>query len=215
MLEYLQRSQSPCAIVEFPLSTDLSSTFHDSPFLPCQSPREFLYSTKPANDQHDAYPITNIEVCLERKTVCFSTVEIREYDICVGNCPHGGTTGLPLSLDWTYNPIVKTVDLSDTPFEHESERRLAHHLTFIQRMTWLMSFYSSLEDVWLAERERKREERRLDQDCTEKSLFDLTLDDDRDPASQDDRQVKPLYDEQRIGKSVELLDSFDLAARSS
>jgi hypothetical protein len=78
-----------------------------------------------------------------------------------------------------------------------------------------MSFYSSLEDVWLAERERKREERKLDQDYTEKSLFDLTLDDDRDPASQDDRKVKPLYDEQRIGKSVELLDSFDLAARSS
>jgi hypothetical protein len=78
-----------------------------------------------------------------------------------------------------------------------------------------MSFYKNLEDVWLAERERKREERRLGQDYTEKSLFDLTLDDDRDPASQDDRQVKPLYDEQRIGKSVELLDSFDLAARSS
>jgi hypothetical protein len=78
-----------------------------------------------------------------------------------------------------------------------------------------MSFYSSLEDVWSAERERKREERRLDQDYTEKSLFDLTLDDDRDPALQDDRQVKPLYDEQRIGTSVELLDSFDLATRSS
>ena len=41
----------------------------------------------------------------------FSTIEIREYDVTLGDNP-GGRTGPPLSLGWTYNKdLTQVVDL--------------------------------------------------------------------------------------------------------
>lgn len=212
MQPYLQRAQSPCGIVEFTLSTNLSSSlFHGSFSTP--SSREFS-SANPSKGHHYAYPVTNIEVCLDQSIVHFSTAEIREYNICIGNRPHGSTISLPLSLDWTYNPTAKTVDLTEA-LEHESQRRLAHQLTLLQRIEWLKSFYS-YEAMWLMERDvRRQEERRLYQGSTKLSVFDF--EDDSGTILSSEGQVMQhaaglvcdLYDDQRVGMPLDMTGLLD------
>jgi len=92
---------------------------------------------------------------LPRKKVRFSSAEIREYDMIVGDHP-GCASGLPVALDWKYNPNSTIVDLT-TPLQHEeSSRGPVQRLSLLQRMKLLKKFYKSSEDLWIAERERRK-----------------------------------------------------------
>lgn len=91
------------------------------------------------------------------KHVRFSTVEIREYKLCIGNHPNCSASGLPISLDWEYSPTTTIIDLQETTLVHETpQRRPAQRLTLLQRMKRLKPFYKS-EELWIAERERRLE----------------------------------------------------------
>jgi hypothetical protein len=88
----------------------------------------------------------------ENKHVRFSTVEIREYDMIVGDHPCC-SAGLPLSLDWKYNPvpiIQQAKDFSGT-------KRPPQKLSLLERMHLLKKFYSSTE-LWMVEGDRRHQQ---------------------------------------------------------
>ena len=87
------------------------------------------------------------------KSVRFSTAEIREYNLIVGDHP-GCAAGLPLSLDWTYNPNSRIVQLSSDKDSVQKQQRPVRRLNLLQRMKLLKTFYKS-SDLWMAERERR------------------------------------------------------------
>lgn len=86
----------------------------------------------------------------KQKHVSFSTVEIREYAVIVGNHPCC-SAGLPLSLDWKYNPYPIIKNVNDV-----GKQTPARRLSLLERMHLLKKFYSSA-DLWSAEGERRRE----------------------------------------------------------
>lgn len=68
------------------------------------------------------------------KQVSFSTLEVREYDIIVGDHPWC-RDGLALSLDWTYNATPTVYDF--IPYEESREeepRRQPRKLSFAKRL---------------------------------------------------------------------------------
>merc|ERR550539_1145814 len=57
-----------------------------------------------------------------KRVTSFSNIEIREYDITLGDNP-GGADGPPISLDWNYNEIFTQVMDVDIYEEHRPPRR--------------------------------------------------------------------------------------------
>lgn len=161
----------------------------------------------------------------ERK-VRFSTAEIREFHVIVGDHP-GCAAGLPLSLDWKYNPDTKVVDLSTPPEVEKSTSKNVPRLTLLQRMKLLKNFHNS-EQVWLAERQRRKaleeegialeQQRQEDEECegthlqrvsTESSLCSIYEDDDeQDGVPSDERTVLHPAD------TCDVLQCLDLEASS-
>ena len=87
------------------------------------------------------------------KHVSFSTIEIREYRVIVGDHP-SCENGLPLSLDWCHNPETVIMNVYDLP----EPKRPLQKLNLLQRMSLLKAVsYECPDDMWLAERERKRQ----------------------------------------------------------
>jgi hypothetical protein len=88
----------------------------------------------------------------ENKQVRFSTMEIREYAVIVGNHPCC-SAGLPLSLDWKYNPVPTIQQVK----EFSGAKRPPKKLSLLERMHLLKNFYSSTE-LWMIEGERRHQE---------------------------------------------------------
>lgn len=88
----------------------------------------------------------------ENKHVRFSTVEIREYDMIVGDHPCC-SAGLPLSLDWKYNPVPIIRQAKD----FSGVKRPPRKLSLLERMHLLKNFYSSTE-LWMVEGERRHKQ---------------------------------------------------------
>jgi hypothetical protein len=58
----------------------------------------------------------------ETRTVQFGTVEIRSYDLCIGDNP-SVSYGTPVSLDWTYETICPAGDVSIDVYESSKPRQ--------------------------------------------------------------------------------------------
>lgn len=69
-------------------------------------------------------------VSRDSKKVSFSTLEIREYDVTLGDHPFC-RDGLPMSLDWNYNEVSTVLDVH--PYEEVKAIRPAQKLDFKQR----------------------------------------------------------------------------------
>jgi len=57
-----------------------------------------------------------------KRNISFSTLEIREYNITIGDNP-GGRQGPPVSLDWNYCPDSTVKMCIETYEEHRGQRR--------------------------------------------------------------------------------------------
>jgi hypothetical protein len=88
----------------------------------------------------------------ENKHVRFSTVEIREYAVIVGDHPCC-SAGLPLSLDWKYNPVPTIRQVK----EFSGAKRPPQKLSLLERMHLLKNFHSSA-DLWMMEGERRHQQ---------------------------------------------------------
>lgn len=156
---------------DFPLFPELPSLEELSSDSSCssdslQDPIEVRLSDDHSLDSVSFHSCTSIGITdsdakgsSKQKHVRFSTVEIREYAVIVGNHPCC-SAGLPLSLDWKYNPfpIIKTVN-------DVGKQRSARKLSLLERMHLLKKFYSS-EDLWIAEGERRHELDKEDEEMT-------------------------------------------------
>jgi hypothetical protein len=61
-----------------------------------------------------------------KRNVSFTNLEIRSYNITAGDAPT--PNGVPLSLDWEYDPeATQTIDV-DTYETHRGARRLKHEM---------------------------------------------------------------------------------------
>mmetsp|Transcript_14263 Transcript_14263/g.23619 ORF Transcript_14263/g.23619 Transcript_14263/m.23619 type:complete len:183 (-) Transcript_14263:173-721(-) len=61
-----------------------------------------VLSEDDASSSSDSSSIKEIEPSAQLKRVCFSTVEVREYSLTIGDHPLC-RDGLPITLDWKYN----------------------------------------------------------------------------------------------------------------
>ena len=135
-------SDSSCSSDESPLQDPIEVRFSDDHSLDLVSFHSFTSGGKTDSDINKGPS--------KEKHVRFSTVEIREYAVIVGNHPCC-STGLPLSLDWKYNPFPVIKNVNDV-----RKQRPARKLSLLERMYLLKKFYSS-EDLWIAEGERRQE----------------------------------------------------------
>ena len=62
-----------------------------------------------------------------KPNISFSTLEIREYNITIGDNP-GGCQGPPISLDWNYCPDSTVKMCIETYEEHRGQRRAKHEM---------------------------------------------------------------------------------------
>lgn len=62
-----------------------------------------------------------------KRNISFSTLEIREYNITIGDNP-GGCQGPPVSLDWNYCPKSTVKMCIETYEEHRGQRRAKHEM---------------------------------------------------------------------------------------
>ena len=69
--------------------------------LPTISSTSSVLTNSTALDEDIEESLANTQIT-KKKTVSFSTVEFREYPICVGDNP-GALLGIPVSIDWGYN----------------------------------------------------------------------------------------------------------------
>lgn len=78
------------------------------------------------------------------RNISFSTLEVRTYDLTLGDNP-GGSSGPPISLDWNYNES-KTVDLEDYEAKRLPRRsRKDLHLDINTRYFSLASQFTASE----------------------------------------------------------------------
>ena len=62
-----------------------------------------------------------------KPNISFSTLEIREYNVTIGDNP-GGYRGPPISLDWNYCPDSTVKMCIETYEEHRGQRRAKHEM---------------------------------------------------------------------------------------
>lgn len=79
--------------------------------------REMLGAVRFASEEHSSKSTFD-----ETKELRFSTIEIREYPICVGDCPTL-TGGPPVTIDWSHTDTL-LVNVDDYEKEHPSRDRV-------------------------------------------------------------------------------------------
>ena len=87
-----------------------------------------LSSSQHSQPQHSSMKKSTSQASMKRSSsnVSFGELEIRSYNITVGDAPT--PNGVPLSLDWSYDPeATQTIDV-DTYEEHRGERRGRHEM---------------------------------------------------------------------------------------
>jgi hypothetical protein len=122
-----------------------SSAFVPAPKPPSVSP--FEYKSPSASTSSN---VTNTNTTKNMKrTTSFSTLEIREYNITIGDNP-GGKNGPPISLDWNYS-AKNTVKMCIDKYEKTRPPRRARHEMYmsgkIRMWTLLKELGYSLRDI--------------------------------------------------------------------
>jgi hypothetical protein len=113
-----------------------------------------------------------VETQEPKKRVTFSTIEVREYGLVMGDHP---MASIPISLDWAYNPA--TIIMSVTQHEidrkkikdkRQKKRRKVRKLNFRERLERLKEVGGFTDkEVYLAEKDR--------QDKLERELQELEM----------------------------------------
>jgi hypothetical protein len=122
-------------------------------------PAESLSATETTQD--DGHPETK-----EEKTVRFSTIEIREYGMCMGDNPSVGR-GVPITIEWDHSEEILEFPVEDYDDARQLNRRLTTQLRIpplVRRDLLLGSGYSRqeiLEGAWKAEMARTRRQRTI------------------------------------------------------
>lgn len=84
-----------------------------------------------------------------KRVISFSTIEIREYNITLGDNP-GGQNGPPVSLDWNYNKNltqVLNVDLYEETRPPRRSRREMHMGSSVRNYLLIREQGFSLQDI--------------------------------------------------------------------
>jgi len=133
-----EKGEVPSSRGEFDSSTSVSPQVsplgeyrHDGSKKPARSILKKSTSMPDLGGQnHPQLPIPSLEMpsSSTMRSISFSTIEIRAYNITIGDNP-GGCQGPPVSLDWNYCPDSTIKTDIDTYEEHrEGNRRLQHEM---------------------------------------------------------------------------------------
>jgi hypothetical protein len=108
----IQLLPTPLEINDQCIPTELQKASSDGP-------AESLSATETQDDGHPE--------AKEKKTVRFSTIEIREYGMCVGDNPAVGR-GVPVTIEWDHSEEIFEFPVEDYDDERQLKRRLTSQL---------------------------------------------------------------------------------------